>query len=144
MLQCMRFLSNMTRQECARLRRPRMTSPLRVLIVDDQPLVGSAFARLLPSTLEVIVEVSAQGALDRALAEPFDAVLSDYEMRPHDGLWLLAKLRELRPQMRRVLISGAEPPRIEEHTASGLVDAFVHKPATRRDLMISLGLGSLC
>src|SRR5947199_1369533 len=66
----------------------------RVLIVDDEPGLRQSLGLLLADAgYEVAAESDGKRALERALAEPFDLVLSDVRMPEMDGLAFLRAYR---------------------------------------------------
>jgi CheY-like chemotaxis protein len=59
----------------------------RVLVVDDDALIGSAIRRVLPPEQEVVMELDGRVALDRVRrGEAFDLVLCDLVMPGMSGL----------------------------------------------------------
>jgi CheY-like chemotaxis protein len=108
---------------------------LRILLVDDMPLVLGALQRGLQRCgYAPAVADSARGALEQLQREPFAVLVSDYKMPGHDGLWLLAQARLLCPDCHRVLISGGPVPDIRVHLDDGLVERFLNKPIGEREL----------
>jgi two-component system response regulator AtoC len=66
----------------------------RVLVVDDEPGLRQSLGLLLADAgYEVVAEGDGQRALERALAEPFDLILSDVRMPEMDGLAFLRAYR---------------------------------------------------
>ena len=66
----------------------------RVLIVDDEPGLRQSLGLLLADAgYEVAAESDGKRALERALAEPFDLILSDVRMPEMDGLAFLRAYR---------------------------------------------------
>src|SRR5438874_3339054 len=66
----------------------------RVLIVDDEPGLRQSLGLLLADAgYEVAAESDGKRALERALAEPFDLILSDVRMPEMDGLACLRAYR---------------------------------------------------
>ncbi len=93
-----------------------MSTPARLLIVDDEPGVLAALKRLLRArpcrygNLEYALEIetfeSPEAALARAAEQAFDLVLTDYRMPAMDGITFLARFRALQPDAARVVLSG--------------------------------------
>lgn len=79
----------------------------RVLFVDDDRLIRTAYYRQLKGRVDVATAESADEAL-AALIEgpPFAAVVTDLQMPGMDGLTLLARVRDLCPETVRVLFTG--------------------------------------
>jgi PAS domain S-box-containing protein len=77
----------------------------RILVVDDEPLVGRAVARLLGSDHEVLTLTSPAEALDRAAAgERWDVVLCDLMMPEMDGALLARRLEEKAPDLAQRIV----------------------------------------
>ncbi|WP_059439572.1 ATP-binding protein, partial [Anaeromyxobacter sp. PSR-1] len=81
----------------------------RILVVDDEPLVGTVIQRTLQGEHEVTVASSARAALARVAAgERFDLILSDLLMPEMTGMELYRSLRERAPELagRVVFLTG--------------------------------------
>jgi PAS domain S-box-containing protein len=73
------------------------TRRLRLLVIDDEPLVGRAVARHLRGH-DVTIELRGQAALDRLRAgEQFDAILTDLMMPDMSGIQFYEQLRRELP-----------------------------------------------
>lgn len=71
-----------------------MAGRAHVLIVDDDPIVGQTFGRMLTvSGFEATVTHSAQSALDAAAKRLPDVILTDLRMPMSDGMELITRLR---------------------------------------------------
>ncbi len=84
-------------------------SRLRVLVLDDEPLVGRAVSRLLQAEHDVEVLTSPPECARRAEAgERWDVVLCDLIMPEMTGMELHARLREAAPGVaeRMVFMTG--------------------------------------
>jgi CheY-like chemotaxis protein len=80
----------------------------RILVVDDEPLMGSAIARVLADH-DVIALTSARNALSRISAgEGFDVILCDVMMPDFSGMDLYEALCRQAPELldRLVFITG--------------------------------------
>ncbi len=86
-----------------------------MLIIDDEPAVGRALARMLGKQHASTVVDSGQEALTKLLAgEPFDAVFCDLMMPELSGMDLYERLQEQKPELASRFIfmtGGAYTPR---------------------------------
>ncbi|MGY6645070.1 MAG: response regulator [Salinarimonas sp.] len=84
------------------------TTPLNVLVVDDDLLIQMALADMVCELGHAAESVtSAQEALDRVLAgEAVDLVITDHAMPGMTGLELARKLRIERPELPVMLATG--------------------------------------
>lgn len=83
----------------------------RVLIVDDEPLVGKTLARVF-SAHEVTLELDGGPALERIRGgETFDAILCDVRMPGMDGAELYSALAREHPEQARrmIFLTAADP-----------------------------------
>jgi len=82
----------------------------RVLLVDDEPFIGTSLQRLLGGEHDVIAVSSGHEALARIGAgERFDLILCDLRMPAMSGMELYDRLRAEAPEMaeRMVFFTGA-------------------------------------
>jgi CheY-like chemotaxis protein len=78
-----------------------------ILLVDD----NSNGLKARKSVLEehghsVVMACGGEDALERFLREKFDLVVTDYKMPGMDGVELISRLRQLRPAVPVILVSG--------------------------------------
>jgi signal transduction histidine kinase len=87
---------------------PRGVRSCRVLVVDDDPIVGSGTAAMLEDLGHSALEAaSAALALDLLHAEPdIDLVLTDYAMPGMTGTELASRIRRMRPDLPIVIATG--------------------------------------
>ena len=121
----------------AQLEPPR---PLRVLAVDDEPMMTKAVVRMLkPSGHLVSVAASGEEALEKLAEQTFDVVVSDMGMGAGMNGWELAEAVKSRwPGVRFLLATGwgaAIDP--AEARARG-VEAVLSKPYRADDLLRAL------
>lgn len=82
-----------------------MPARAHVLIVDDDPVVGQTFGRMLTvSGFEATVAQSAQSALEAAAVQLPDVILTDLRMPMSDGFDLITRLRK-DPHLREVPVA---------------------------------------
>ena len=101
-----------------------------ILIVDDEPRILSALARML--RLEAFEIVSCERpslALEQAEGRSFDIVISDFRMPEMTGIALMEKLADLIPSSMRLLMSGnADLREVIEAVNAGAIHQFIEKP----------------
>ncbi len=88
---------------------PPTDGKLRVLFVDDEPMVLSALRRNLRPQRDRWDMAFADGganALDLLAKRPFDVIVSDMRMPGIDGAELLGRVRDAYPGMIRFVLSG--------------------------------------
>ena len=89
---------------------------IRVLVVDDHPIVREGLKQILSDTEDILVvdeADSGQAVLSSAARSNFDVVLLDISMPGRDGLEVLRELKQQKPKL-QVLILSMYP---EEHYA---------------------------
>jgi two-component system NtrC family sensor kinase len=116
--------------------------PLRVLVVDDEPHI----LYYMRSTLESwghTVEVATDGAyaLERILADPFDAIICDLRMPHLGGREMYHRLAQQNPQAaQRIIFATGDTVRGDTlHFLEALGRPYLHKPFTLAELRHMLG-----
>jgi DNA-binding NtrC family response regulator len=108
-----------------------MTDAARVksaLIVDDERGIRELLKRWLQKAgYDTAEAASADEALAKVAAQDIDVVLCDIEMPGHDGLWLIARLREQFPDVAIVLATGLDTVPAIVSLRSGVVE-YIVKP----------------
>jgi response regulator RpfG family c-di-GMP phosphodiesterase len=104
----------------------------RVLCVDDDAAIGHLLRRVFGEMFEVVIVDSAAAALVAVTTEsPFAAVISDYRMPGTDGVTLLGQLREIAPDMVRLLLTGNGDMDVAVAAVNeGQIFRFLSKPCT--------------
>jgi DNA-binding NtrC family response regulator len=111
-----------------------------ILVVDDERECRSAVRRCLHGEGYRIVEVpSAHQALAFLGANEAEVMITDHAMPFMDGLELLRRARQLRPQMTHVMLTGhADVETARTILNEGLVERFLTKPWDPRELRATL------
>ena len=102
-------LGESSRSSLPPLLHPSQMHPPHILIVDDDPALLQALPHTVSLRLpeaKVDTSNSAQRALELIRAHDYDTIVSDIKMPGMDGLELLAKIHELRPETLTLLITG--------------------------------------
>ncbi|MGH7230613.1 MAG: response regulator [Nitrospiraceae bacterium] len=113
----------------------------RILIVDDDPALLEALPDAVRARMEgVVVEVSdsARAALEKVTITDYDAIVSDIKMPEMDGLSLLTKARDLRPDTPILLITGHGEHDLAVRALRGGAYDFIQKPIDRDHFIASL------
>ncbi|HUF74843.1 MAG TPA: response regulator [Longimicrobiales bacterium] len=108
-----------------------MPSPLRVLLVDDNPDDRALVARELEAEygdVEIEEVIDAAG-LDVALERTYDLVITDYQLNWSDGLAVLRKVRDRDASVPTVMFTGTGTEEVAvEAMKEGLDDYVVKAP----------------
>lgn len=87
------------------------TSPIRVLITDDHPVIRAGLRGMLMGETDIALAGEATSG-DEAVAllrdEPFDVVLMDLRMPGEDGTAVIPRLLAVRPHARVIMLSTYE------------------------------------
>ncbi|MCJ8285306.1 nitrogen regulation protein NR(I) [Halomonas sp.] len=104
-----------------------MTDTARVMIVDDDRAIRWVLERALAQPdLEVEAVERADGILDRLLAEPPDVLVTDIRMPGIDGLDLMAKVRQVHPDLPVIVMTAHSD--LDSAVASYQGGAFEYLP----------------
>lgn len=112
-----------------------------VLIVDDDTALLEALPQALSlrlTAVEVDTSDSALHALDLIQEHDYDAIVSDIKMPGMDGLALLAKIQELRPDTPTLLITGHGEHDLAVQALRGGAYDFIQKPIDREYMVAAL------
>ena len=119
-----------------------MKKTLRVLGVDDEPVIGESIAYALEGpNRKIVIAKDGQEALALAAKEKFDVVITDHRMPRAGGLELVRKLREGHYRGKIVVLSGHLSPDNIGTYEELAVDEVVSKPinsAELRELIVAL------
>jgi DNA-binding NtrC family response regulator len=87
---------------------------LRVLVVDDEPLIRWSLTETLEQSGHTVVEAGDADSTIRSVSagEPFDVVLLDYRLPDSDDLNLLATIRKLAPASAVIVMTAFGTPEV--------------------------------
>jgi CheY-like chemotaxis protein len=106
-----------------------MSALRKVLVVDDDPVVGRSFDRVLSGRGYIVVTAeNGQEALDRFAKEEYDVVFTDIKMPGMSGLEVAEKVKDRRPWVPVVIVTGYGSEAHETRAEAAGVTAFLHKP----------------
>ena len=109
---------------------------LHILIVDDEDIIHRTLGMFLEELGHTIDGAwNGISALEAIEANNYDLALVDLRMPGMDGLVLLERVREVRPNLPTVVMTGHGDPAMAERAAElGALD-FLTKPVGLMDLM---------
>jgi CheY-like chemotaxis protein len=106
-----------------------MSALRKVLVVDDDPVVGESFNRVLSGKGYAVITASdGQEALAKLEAEQYDVVFTDLRMPGMTGLEVAESVRARQPWIPVVIVTGYGSSRSEERARAAGVSDFLHKP----------------
>jgi CheY-like chemotaxis protein len=101
----------------------------KVLVVDDDPVVGKSFDRVLTRKgYSVITAESGEEALKKLATEEYDVVYTDIKMAGMSGLEVAERVKAKRPWTPVVIITGYGTAEHEARAEKAGVTEFLHKP----------------
>src|SRR5271154_4623530 len=106
-------------------------SVVRVLAIDDNEEFRNLITELLrPLGFEVDAVASPVKALEKFTQEKdkFQLVLLDYYMPQLDGAKTFEWLKKLNPEVKVIIVSGAEELRLRQILAQHQIDGYIRKP----------------
>jgi CheY-like chemotaxis protein len=126
-------------------------APLRVMIVDDEPIVGK---RLTPALKKYGIEVEYFDDPTKAVArldeQPFDVVVTDMKMDEMNGLQVLEHVMSTSKDTRVIMITGYGSVEVARDALTKGAFDFISKPFRPKELRsvinkaaLSLGFGAI-
>lgn len=106
-----------------------MSQKARILILDDEPIVGDRLKPALEKCgYEVETQTDSQTAIDQLARTRYDVLITDLKMSGPSGLDVLRFVKEQAPSTRVIVITGyATAEQAKESIKGGAVD-FIAKP----------------
>jgi CheY-like chemotaxis protein len=106
-----------------------MNTLRKILVVDDDPVVGKSFDRVLSDKGYAVITVSnGEEALEKLAREEYDAVYADIRMPGMSGLEVAEHVKARRPWLPVVIVTGYGTEAHEATAKAVGVTEFLHKP----------------
>jgi CheY-like chemotaxis protein len=106
-----------------------MSALRKVLVVDDDAVVGKSFNRVLSSKGYIVTTAqNAHEALKQIREQEFDVVFTDIKMPGMDGVELAERVKSSRPWTPVVIITGFGTTENESRAKAAGVSDFMRKP----------------
>jgi DNA-binding NtrC family response regulator len=108
-----------------------MKNAERILVVDDDAVVGRSFDRVLTEKgYDVSTVLSGEEGLKKVGTDGFDLVFTDIKMPGMDGLEMAKRIKEMNPWMPVVVVTGYGSEANEARAGEVGVTEFLRKPLT--------------
>jgi two-component system chemotaxis response regulator CheY len=108
----------------------------KVLLVDDSGLARRSTRRILEGAgYEVVEAEDGMAAIEQYFVEKPDVVMLDLVMKGMYGLEVLAKLREMDPNARVVVLSADIQTSSRDLVQAAGASAFLNKPANPQQML---------
>lgn len=115
-----------------------------IVLVDDEDMVLTSLKSFLDleTDYEVVTFNSVKKALDHIANNEIDLVISDYLMPEMDGIKFLARVREIKPEVPRIILTGYADKEnaIKAINEVGLFQ-YIEKPWDNDDILIIIRNG---
>jgi len=106
-----------------------MSALRKVLVVDDDPVVGKSFNRVLSGKgYAVITAANGEEALAKLQSEDYDVVFTDLRMPGMNGLEVAERVKARQPWTPVVIVTGYGSHASEERARAAGVCEFINKP----------------
>ena len=113
--------------------------PLRLLLVDDEPDLLSTLGEILQEYGFAVVSAwDGEDAVEIASVFQPNVVITDYRLPGIDGVTTIHRLREGRPNLRAILVSGHISLRTRQRAQTEHVDSILEKPLSVPELLHKL------
>lgn len=112
-----------------------MKEQLKVLVLDDEPIVGDRLKPVLEAEgYGVEVYVDPREAVERIESEEFDIVITDVRMADIDGIQVLERVRSRSDRTKVLIITGYATVELAREALSKGVFDFIAKPFKMHDI----------
>jgi CheY-like chemotaxis protein len=115
----------------------RRGKPFRILIVDDEPRIRDVFQEFCQITKSVEVEMAENGAdaVEMVKNSEYDLVTMDLIMPEMAGVEAVAKIREMKPHMPVIIITGNATERLINQAGLKGAASLLLKPVRLDDFV---------
>src|SRR3984885_2876955 len=109
----------------------------RILLIDDDPVLGGYLSRVLRSRggFEVVHEPDAAAGLRRIEAQSWDLLITDIELPGMTGLELLERVRQKEPDLPVAVLTGNPTVDYAVTALRSSAAEFLQKPIAAEDLI---------
>lgn len=106
-----------------------MSNLKKILIVDDDPVIGKSFDRVLSGKgYAVITAANGEEALGKLSSEAYDLVFTDIKMPGMSGIEVVERVKASQPWLPVVIVTGYGSEENEARAEAAGVSGFLRKP----------------
>jgi DNA-binding NtrC family response regulator len=117
----------------------RALPPQRILVVDDEPVIGMSFRRVFqPEGHDVVTCEDPHVGLDAALADDYDVIFLDWMMPGVDGFDILRRVKAAGVRSEVVIITGHSTIESAVQAIKDGATDYLGKPFTPQQLRVTL------
>ncbi|RYE30931.1 MAG: response regulator transcription factor, partial [Sphingobacteriales bacterium] len=112
--------------------------PIRLLLVDDHAIMIDGLVALLNGTEDLNVSAQAVNgafALAHLKNQPFELMVSDFNLPDMDGALLIKQAKAIQPALRIVVLTMHEEPHVVRAVMTAGADAYVLKKYAHDELL---------
>ncbi|MDN5270416.1 response regulator [Chloroflexus sp. MS-CIW-1] len=110
---------------------PQTAQPVRILLVEDDHHIGRIIELAMQGIgipYEFVSVLSAEEALERWKEQPFDFLISDYNLRGMNGVRLVKTLREQGYNPITLIVTAYDSSEVRHAVAEADVHSYMTKP----------------
>ena len=110
------------------------STSLRVLVVDDEPLIRLTLSMILKNNAEVKTVATAEEALDEIGAQPYDLCFLDVILPGMTGLDAMKIINERSPNTKVAIMTGTPLDGAMKEQVEDFAYTFIEKPFSLSDI----------
>jgi len=111
----------------------------KILVVDDDENIRKVLAAILEDEGYIVTAVeTAKKGIEKSETDFFNLALLDVRLPDMEGIELLAKLKETKPKMRKIIITGYPTLQNAVGAVNKGADAYVMKPFDVEKMLITI------
>jgi DNA-binding NtrC family response regulator len=116
-----------------------LDKPARILIIDDDENIRKVLQTILEDEGYVVETAdTAKKGIERSEKAFYNLALIDVRLPDMEGIELLTKLRETKPKMRKIIVTGYPTLKNAVSTVNKGADAYVMKPFDVEKILLTI------
>jgi CheY-like chemotaxis protein len=117
-----------------------MSALKKILVVDDDPVIGKSFDRVLSGKGYAVINApTGEAAIEKLATEDYDLVVTDIRMPGMSGLEVAEQVRAKQPWMPVLIVTGYGSDESEARAKAAGVTDFLRKPLSPEMIETSVG-----